>query len=443
MPYFGYPGGSGVSGGISGGARVGGNLALGAAQGAASGGGGRAVMQGVGNAALGMIPVVGPYLSAISSGLQGGVSNAGQTGLTPDAQQALSQRGQKPAKVKPPKALTKKSKIMRGIGNVALSSIPYAGPWLAAAGAARDTSREKAAASKYSQRISKAGQTNTARLGQAIQRQQRGAAANQAPPAMGGGGAAPMPGGAGTALGATALSGLGGAAQAPAPASAMPTGAVGGAINPGAAGATSYPNTNIRQWGQRSTPPPGTSGGLVTPTGTTPFQHAPYKSSTNKEISGNVSQMVNEILNQQLRQGLDPGIETGLYQAATQGAQTARQGLQDAFARTGDTSGYNYGIPAGIDMSLAQQLAGIHPAFLQQAQEYMNDLLFKYRGTTPGAVPPGGASGGGNLAGILSGVGGLAQGIGSLYSSFKPQPQQQPTTTAGGGGYFYGNAPGR
>jgi len=56
MPYFGYPGGSGVSGGISGGARVGGNLALGAAQGAASGGGGRAVMQGVGNAALGMIP---------------------------------------------------------------------------------------------------------------------------------------------------------------------------------------------------------------------------------------------------------------------------------------------------------------------------------------------------------------------------------------------------
>lgn len=191
------------------------------------------------------------------------------------------------------------------------------------------------------------------------------------------------------------------------------------ATQPGAppAAATRNPNPN-RQSGvvynqgapAANAPPYGTGSGQ-SPT--------PYRGARGQGREKGLQRYTNQVLADQVRQGLDPGILTGRYQAATQAAMDSRQAMADAFGRTGDRSGYDTGTQAGMNMALSNQMAGIYPAWLEERQNYINDLLFKIRGTRKGASAPAasGAGGGSNMGAIMSGIGGLGSAAAQMYSS--------------------------
>jgi hypothetical protein len=385
------------------GARFGTQLGVGAAQGGMQGGW-TGALHGGGEAALGMIPYVGPFLAGAVGGYRGGMGGGGQTGMDPGGEAFARSAGIRPAEVQYPSKLSKIRKIGRGIGTAAVGY--FAGPLAGAAVGAGTAARERQAQSQYAGRVTSAGRANLAANSTAGRLRNIGVQRAMAPQRT----MAP-PGGAPTPM---ARPGMGPAG------SARMAGAVPGmpgqvATGYGAAGQQIPTTTSSTR-----------SGG--TGPGNAPLPHGSLRGQTRR------------MLLRQIQEGYDPAIESGLYQAATQGAQSARQNLQDTFARTGDTSGYNYGIPAGMDMSLATELAQIHPNFIKARQDYMNNLLLAIRGTRKGSVPPNSIGGGTDWGQILGGVGGLANAAVNMYGTYKAShPSQTPTATPS---YFDDRNPG-
>lgn len=377
----------------------------------------------IGTEALGAIPVVGGMLKGGVSGYRSGLSGAA-TGLAPGAQQALRQQGGQAQTVKPPAALSKGRKAARGVGIAALNFVPAVGPALSAGAAIANSAYERNQTKKYQGQVKAAGAGNQSRLAQmsagtaagrpkiasALSGLGAGGGRAGARPGVGVrpglGGGAPGAGGAGETDMSAGVGAAGGAPQA--------SRFGGGGLPPAAGG-------GARE--AAATRGAGPAGGAANPqlNPSSPGYGNPNKAAaagTGRRSAANwLGGYTNKILAEQMQRGLDPRILSGLQGSATQAAAGTRQTMNDALARSGDTSGYGAAIQGGTEMALQNQMAAIPSQFASQQQDYLNDLIFKTRGTRPGTSAP--SNQGQNWGATLQGIGSLAQGAGSLYTALK------------------------
>jgi hypothetical protein len=352
---------------------IGGAMNGGGYGGAAKGIGINAGMQG-----LGQVPYAGPFLQGTAQGAMSGGLPSPQFGA--DQKNQLNQYGlSAPDEPKAPGASSMGRRIGRGIGSAAFGTIPYIGPFLQAGAQINNQRMDRRNAQKFQQSMQGQGSKMQQNLALAGQRQ--------------------------NAMRMAANRQTGKVRVAP---QGMAPGTPGqNMVAPMTTAASTAANSSA----------PGTSD----PWGT---QQAWKQSKKHSKGSHTIMGQSAGILADLLRQGLDPRILSGLENAATRSAQDTRQTLQDTFARTGDTSGYNSAIPAGMDMSLANQLAQIEPNFLQQRQQWEQDLIGAIRGTRRGAMPPQPrqASMGTDWGSIMGGVGALGNAATNMYSASRTAP---------------------
>lgn len=389
------------------------------------GNGWQGAAQNVGQTALGMVPYVGPMLQgaaqgAMSGGVQdpqmpnlGGLRRAG-INQTPDA--GSVQKGGL-------MGTSKLARVVRGVGAGALSAVPYVGPALSAAGFAANSQIDKRNAMN-AQNVAKNQMGQLSSLAQRAAMNQRAQKAGMSRNRL-------------TALGAGAPGGGAAMLRANAPRGQMtaaPSTNAAVGVNP------AQPSTGGQMVTAASRnpllPPRRPDRGSVANASTAVAQQAagtePYGTeqgyrNTLRNARGKrgIARQADEILAQQMREGLDPRILSGLNQGAINSAQDTRQRMADALARTGDSSGYETGTRAGMDMALANQLSQIYPEWLQKRQDWINDLVFKWRGTRRGAVAPTpNPSGGTDWGSIMQGVGALGNTAANMYSTFN-QPSSQ------------------
>lgn len=395
-------------------------------------GGGRGAAEGVATEALGAVPVVGGMLKGGVSGYRSGLAGRA-TGLAPGAQEALRQLGQKPRGVEPPKALSKGRKAARGVGIAALNLIPVAGQVLSAGANAANRAYEGRLQKQYAEKVKQTGMGNATRLAQVGTAQKVGRAR------LAGAGAGP---GAPNPRLAGMSAGLGGRPGIGRPGAGAYAGPGGGDVSAGQGNAPgslrgrsgSSPTTD---WGSvlkgvtgvgNAAPAaaPGGGGGsagaagIPTGGGVPAGQGNVNVTAARGRGKHKIGGYVDKVFAEQLQRGLDPRILPGLQGAATQAAAGARQNLSDSLARSGDQSGYGQAIGTGVEMSLQNQLAAIPSQYYSQAQDYLNDLIFKFRGTRKGAVSP--QPSGQDWGSTLGGIGQAAQGAGALYGALKPAP---------------------
>ena len=354
---------------------------------------------------LGFVPVVGPELSGAYGGWQGGIGKQGNP--NPYIDQALQD-------TEVPRELSKGFGALSGAAIGASATIPVAGPFIAAGLSIASMFRKKHLGKGYSKDVKEKAmqlanqQSQNAMSAQGFQQQQaRTLQQNQQLPGQ----YRPMP-----------MPGLGDVRGVPMQQSqqAASNYHMGPAGYPVANQPRPRPRPQNGMPGTYGSTPYGPQGGLSRGTGqnNNGYEHKPVSP---KE------RLMNQLIKQHLMYGLDPRILQGQNMAAINAGMDARQQMANSLGRSGDTSGYNYGVGAGIDMGVANQLASIYPQWLQQNQDYIDQLVGMLRGTRKGSVPPNPApSGGRDTAGIIAGLGGLANGIGNAYGSFQGQQAAAP-----------------
>ena len=439
--------------------------AQGAYGGAQQGGGGalKGGLMGAGTAALGMVPYVGGALSGLAGGAQSGMGSNINVG------------GER---VGVPDQLQKGNQMLSGAAIGATAAIPVAGPFVAGGLSIAKALSDKSQAKKLQKKAGKAVQSQ--QYTQATQaRNRRTATAPTATPVgvqsgggRGTGALAKMAlqrgaGGVGQQFGPGAQPGPAG--MSPMQASTQtgragqqftPTGLGGGAAPQGgsnfsapAAGATraggGNPNYNPGGHGLGAAMQAGLQGGggqgggvlggwgAAGPQGVPSYAQNQY--GTNQAAArgmqggprgGNLRDYTSRVLAEQIQRGMDPRILQGLQNSAIGSAAGARQTMNDAFARSGDNSGYNTGMQGGMDMALQNQLAQVAPEYYGKAQDYLNDLIFKFRGTMKGA-PGAPQQAGTDWGSIMGGIANLGQAAGNVYQNVRTPAATPSSWNAG------------